>query len=55
MNTGPVHYSIMLLHYFGSEFIQIFMTMTCCYSGNDTLKRIGLNANYNNRYEMNKN
>ena len=35
-HTISVHYSIRypnwLLHYFGSEFIQIFMTATYCYS-----------------------
>jgi hypothetical protein len=60
-HTLSVHYSIRnpngFLHYFGSEFMQIFMTTTCCYSWNDILKRIGLSANYNmynNRYEINK-
>jgi len=43
-HTMSVSYSIRIpnwfLHYFGSEFIQIFMTTICCYSGNDMLKRI---------------
>ena len=57
-HTMSVHYSIRypnwFLHYFESEFIQIFMTATYCYSWNDMLKHIGLCANYNNRYEINK-
>ena len=58
-HTMSVHYSIRkpnwLLHYLGSEFIQIFMTTTCCYSWNNMLKRIVLCVNYNNEYEINKN
>ena len=50
-HTMSVHYTVIdYLHYFGSQFIQIVMTTTCCYSGNDILKRIRLSANYSNRY-----
>ena len=56
-HTMSVHYSIRypnwLLHYLVFEIIQFFMI--CCYSWNGMLKRIGSSANYNNRYEINKN